>query len=78
MLTLQKLNESILYKNVGHLTRLLSRCLSFLADQKPRVAWQTFQRIFQGIESMTLKVEKDWKGTLLAALSSDTDLGSST
>lgn len=75
MRSLQAMNNLILYKDISHLTRLLSRCLSLLAVQKPLAAWHTFQDVSRGIETITFRVEKDWKQSPLAALSSEQDLG---
>jgi hypothetical protein len=67
----------MLYKDIGHLAKLLSRCLSLLAAQDPRAAWREFQDVSKDIESMTFNVEKDWKKSPLAALTSEKDLGNS-
>ncbi|KAF8505304.1 hypothetical protein JB92DRAFT_3122491 [Gautieria morchelliformis] len=74
MLSLQAINKFTLYKDAGHLARLLSRCLSLLADQKPHAAWHTFQDVSRDMEVMTLNVEADWKRSPLAALTSEDDL----
>ena len=71
------MNDSILYKDVGHLAKLLSRCFSLLADQDPRSAWRVFHDVSQAMECLTSKVEKDWEGSLLAAITFENDLGGS-
>ena len=69
------MNNSILHKDMSHLAKLLSQCISLLADEKPLVAWQTFEDVSREIEVITFSVEKDWKQSPLAALPPEQDLG---